>query len=89
MGVQRRRGNRAYGSGARQKPRHAGDGGRHRDQGIVAIYRGRWLRQGQGYLFAKPVPLAKLPDAVRAAAQLTLDDEPNMHAGVQMASRYA
>ncbi len=30
--------------------------------------------KGQGYLFARPVPLAKLPDAIRAAAQVTCSD---------------
>ena len=45
--------------------------------------------KGQGYLFARPVPLAKLPDAIRAAAQVTRSDEPTLKAGRQLASSNA
>jgi EAL domain-containing protein (putative c-di-GMP-specific phosphodiesterase class I) len=44
--------------------------------------------KGQGYLFAKPVPLARLPDAIRAAAQLAHTGEPDK-TGERKASRYA
>ncbi|MGC2810462.1 MAG: EAL domain-containing protein, partial [Bradyrhizobium sp.] len=44
--------------------------------------------KGQGYLFARPVPLAKLPDAIRAALQVTRN-EPTVKAGRQLASGYA
>ena len=44
--------------------------------------------KGQGYLFARPVPLAKLPDAIRAALQVTRS-EPTVKAGRQLASGYA
>jgi diguanylate cyclase len=50
--------------------------------------------KGQGYLFAKPVPLAKLSDAIRAAAQFAQTDEPDKTgerktSGERKASRYA
>ncbi len=45
--------------------------------------------KGQGYLFAKPVPLAKLPDAIRAAAQLTQNGEPDVRAGLKVVSGHA
>jgi diguanylate cyclase len=50
--------------------------------------------KGQGYLFAKPVPLAKLSDAIQAAAQFAQTDEPDKTgerktSGERKASRYA
>jgi predicted signal transduction protein with EAL and GGDEF domain len=45
--------------------------------------------KGQGYLFAKPVPLAKLTDAIRAAAQVTRNDEPTGEFSRPLASGYA
>ena len=45
--------------------------------------------KGQGYLFARPVPLAKLPEAIRAALQVTCNEEPTVEAGRQLASDYA
>lgn len=44
--------------------------------------------KGQGYLFARPVPLAKLPDAIRAAAQAACD-EPAGESARLLASGYA
>ena len=64
-----------------RKIRYAGACGRHRDESTLAIPRSRRLRQGQGYLFAGPVPLAKLPDAIRAAVRVTCNDEPTVEAG--------
>jgi EAL domain-containing protein (putative c-di-GMP-specific phosphodiesterase class I) len=47
--------------------------------------------KGQGYLFAKPAPLARLPDAIRAAAQRAHkdDQETQTQTNEWMASRYA
>jgi diguanylate cyclase len=45
--------------------------------------------KGQGYLFAKPVPLAKLPDAIRAAAQHARHNESDTRSDRQAAFRYA
>jgi EAL domain-containing protein (putative c-di-GMP-specific phosphodiesterase class I) len=50
---------------------------------------GEGCDKGQGYLFAKPMPLSRLPDAIRAAAQLAHADEPHPRAGNRLASRYA
>jgi len=37
------------------------------------------VRQGQGYLFAKPVAVAQLPAVIAAAARFTRDDaEPDL-----------
>jgi diguanylate cyclase len=63
-------------------------------EGIETIAQWQFLARegcdkGQGYLFAKPVPLAKLPDAMQAAAQLTHTGEPDARAGRQKVSGYA
>jgi EAL domain-containing protein (putative c-di-GMP-specific phosphodiesterase class I) len=44
--------------------------------------------KGQGYLFAKPVPLVKLPDAMRAAEQLTQKSAPDTRAGLKMVASH-
>jgi diguanylate cyclase len=49
---------------------------------------GEGCDKGQGYLFARPVPLAKLPDAIRAAVQVTRSDELTVKDGRQLASGY-
>jgi EAL domain-containing protein (putative c-di-GMP-specific phosphodiesterase class I) len=45
--------------------------------------------KGQGYLFARPVPLALLPEAIRAAVRVTRSEEPTVEVGRQLASGYA
>jgi EAL domain-containing protein (putative c-di-GMP-specific phosphodiesterase class I) len=45
--------------------------------------------KGQGYLFARPVPLARLPEAVRAAGQLAPNGEPDVQTGLKVVSGYA
>jgi diguanylate cyclase len=49
---------------------------------------GEGCDKGQGYLFARPVPLAKLPDAIRAAVQVTRSDELTVMDGRQLSSGY-
>jgi diguanylate cyclase (GGDEF)-like protein len=45
--------------------------------------------KGQGYLFARPVPLAKVDEAIQAAAQIARHDPPNTSTGRALASGYA
>src|ERR1700684_2887832 len=45
--------------------------------------------KGQGYLFAKPVPLAQLPEAILAAVRVIRNNEPAVEVGRQLAPGYA
>jgi diguanylate cyclase (GGDEF)-like protein len=44
--------------------------------------------KGQGYLFAKPMPLAKLPDAIGAAVRLAQSDAPDERVGLTAVAGY-
>src|SRR6202161_1192234 len=45
--------------------------------------------KGQGYLFARPVPLAQLPEAILAAVRVIRNNEPAVEVGRQLAPGYA
>jgi hypothetical protein len=42
------------------------------------------LRKGQGYLFAKPMALARLPAAIEAAARFMRNDRPSIAENIRV-----